>query len=167
MFRCALACILLTAVCLSAAHAVGPAANPRAVRDVMAGRIKVAQASWWGFDRRVDATACLQAAIDSGAPKLIVDDMGTPWIVDADQPAPATRRSSSRPASEILAKKGAFQRRRRLALQRQPAAQRHPGGYGATLPMRRSDYAAPPYTKAEWRHVPEHQQLPQRAASSA
>ncbi|MBM3501031.1 MAG: hypothetical protein FJX74_20455, partial [Armatimonadetes bacterium] len=48
---------------------------------VKAGAEKVAHASWWGFSPE-DATAILQAAIDSGAEKLIVEDMGSPWIVE-------------------------------------------------------------------------------------
>ena len=45
-----------------------------------AGELTEAQASWWGFDPD-DATASLQAAINSGVPRLIVEDMGAPWVV--------------------------------------------------------------------------------------
>ena len=54
--------------------------NQQAIADVGAGKIKEAKASWWGFDPE-DATQSLQAAINSGVPKLTVDDVGQPWIV--------------------------------------------------------------------------------------
>ena len=39
------------------------------------------KASQWGFHAE-NATECLQKAIDSGAPKILVDNMGKDWIVD-------------------------------------------------------------------------------------
>ena len=38
------------------------------------------KASSFGFDKD-DATKCLQKAIDSGAEKVIVDNVGSPWII--------------------------------------------------------------------------------------
>jgi hypothetical protein len=52
--------------------AFGQVNQQQAIDDVRAGKLKVAHASWWGFDS-VDATAALQAAINSGVPKLVVD----------------------------------------------------------------------------------------------
>jgi polygalacturonase len=54
--------------------------NHHAVREVLEGKRTVANAAWWGFDAE-DATECLQVAIRSGAKKVIVPDMGKPWVV--------------------------------------------------------------------------------------
>ena len=39
------------------------------------------KASRWGFNAE-NATECLQKAIDSGAPEILVDNTGKDWIVD-------------------------------------------------------------------------------------
>jgi type 1 glutamine amidotransferase len=52
--------------------------------DALANKPHLVKASWWGFDER-ESTKALQAAIDSGADKVIVEDMGLPWIVDKIQ----------------------------------------------------------------------------------
>lgn len=128
--------------------------NEQAIRDVAAGKIKVAKASWWGYDP-VEATACLQAAINSRVPKLIVDNVGSPWVVD-----PITLVSNQEvffeAGVEVVAKKGSFRGTgdslftaanvRNLIFRGDPRAP-------AVLRMHRSDYAAPPYEKGEWRMV--------------
>ena len=55
--------------------------NPKAIAEVAAGKRTEARVGWWGFDP-ADSTAALQTAINSGARRLIVGDMGTPWITD-------------------------------------------------------------------------------------
>lgn len=65
--------------------------NPQAIKELASGKRKVASASWWGFSP-AGSTAALQAAINSGAKKLIVENMGAPWIVDKLQLARATQR---------------------------------------------------------------------------
>lgn len=126
--------------------------NEKAIEEVKQGKRKVAYASWWGFDPE-DATEALQAAIDSGAPKVVVENMGRPWIV--------SRTISLRSNQEIVfekgviveAKKGAFLGKGDClflaALQRNITII----GYGAVLRMRKLDYTQPPYEKAEWRHA--------------
>ncbi len=57
-----------------------PTVNQQAIDAVAAGKCKVAQAAWWGF-RAEEATAALQAAIDSRAEKVIVEKMSGPWFV--------------------------------------------------------------------------------------
>ena len=54
--------------------------NPQAVADVAVGKQTEANAAWWGFDPE-DSTKTLQAAIDSGAKRLIVPNMGKDWNV--------------------------------------------------------------------------------------
>jgi hypothetical protein len=48
---------------------------------VLDGSRNVAHAAWWGY-RAEESTEALQAAIDSGAQKVIVQKMPGPWIVD-------------------------------------------------------------------------------------
>src|SRR6187397_2770600 len=79
------AAFLLAAV--SPAGAIDPQsrpADPQAIREVTEGKHTDAKAVWWGFDP-TDATSGLQAAIRSGARKVIVEDMGAPWVVDKIQ----------------------------------------------------------------------------------
>jgi len=51
------------------------ARNPEAVAAVQSGKLTVANAAWWGFDEE-DATEALQAAVNSGARKVIVPNLG-------------------------------------------------------------------------------------------
>ena len=69
--------ILLPLLCLG--FALSGAPNPEKVAAVKAGRIDTAYASWWGFDE-TDSAEFLQAAINSGAKKVIVDYTGKDWI---------------------------------------------------------------------------------------
>ena len=128
------------------------AAAPDQVAKVMAGELKEARASWWGFDKE-DSTRALRAAIQSRVPRLIVDNMGAPWITEplacvSDQEIVFEK------GVEILAKKGLFtgisDALFSLACVTNVTLR---GKTGATLRMRRADYDAPPYTHAEWRHV--------------
>jgi len=124
-------------------------ANPQAVEEVKAGKRTVASAAWWGFDPQ-DSTRFLQAAIDSGAPKVIVPYMGKEWIV-----TPVKLRGNLElvfePGVLVLAKKGAFKGRGESLFTAQNAADLTIRGYGATLRMHKRDYQNPPYSKAEWR----------------
>ena len=49
--------------------------------EVKTGTRIEAKASWWGFNKE-DSTHALQAAINSGVKKLIVDNTGSDWIVE-------------------------------------------------------------------------------------
>lgn len=126
--------------------------NQQAIKEVEAGKLKQAKASWWGFDP-VDATACLQAAINSKVPRLIVDNVGKPWIV-----TPITLVSNQQitfqPGVEVLAKANEFHGSNDSLFNAYNLDHVSLIGYGATLRMRRSDYADPTrYKHAEWRHV--------------
>ena len=48
------------------------AVHADAIAQVKAGEITEAKASWWGFNP-VDSTDALQAAIDSGAKRVIIE----------------------------------------------------------------------------------------------
>ncbi len=126
--------------------------NQQAIADVAAGKIKEAKASWWGFDPE-DSTQSLQAAINSGVPKLTVDNVGKPWIV-----TPITLVSNQEilfeEGVEVLAKEGAFKGTGDCLFRASEKENITLSGYGATLRMRRADYDNPDlYKRAEWRHV--------------
>ncbi len=123
--------------------------NETAVQEVLDGKRKVANAAWWGFNK-ADSTEILQAAIDSGAPKVIVPFRGDPWIV-----RPITLRDNLElefePGVLVLAKKDEFHGGGDSlfsAIDKQNVTIR---GYGATLRMRKKDYQSDAYQRAEWR----------------
>ena len=108
-------------------------------------------AAWYGFDAN-DATACLQASLDSGAWLILVPAMDTPWIVQ-----PLKVRSGTtlifEEGVEIVSKKGSFQREDDALLALNKVEDVTLYGYGARLVMHKSDYRRPPYERSEWRHA--------------
>ena len=126
-------------------------ASPEQVARVMAGELHEARASWWGFDA-ADATHGLQAAIQSRVPKLIVDNMGAPWVTDKLMLV-SDQEIVFEPGTEVLAKQGRFLGKSDSLFSLVCVSNVTLRGPGATLRMRRADYDAPPYAKAEWRHV--------------
>lgn len=146
-----LSCLLLLTVMLTASWAEAQV-NQQGIDDVAAGRVKEAKASWWGFDA-TDATECLQAAINSGVNRLIVDNMGTPWYVE-----PLFLVSNQEivfeEGVEVVAKRGSFKGGNDSLITARAVENITLRGNGATLRMWRDDYDNPElYTKAEWRHV--------------
>ena len=125
--------------------------NTAAIADVASGKLTEAKASWWGYDSR-DATACLQAAISSGVPRLIVDDVRTPWNVD-----PITLRSNQvivfERGVEVVARRGSFRGKADCLFSAYDAENITLEGPGATLRMRRDDYTRSGYERGEWRMV--------------
>ncbi|MBN1341596.1 MAG: right-handed parallel beta-helix repeat-containing protein [Phycisphaerae bacterium] len=136
-------------ILLSCGVGSGELADPAAVQEVVAGKRVVANAAWWGFDRE-DSTRSIQAAIDSGARKVIVPFVGADWIV-----TPIRLRSGLElvfePGVVVLAKKGEFLGKGDSLLSASDASDITIRGYGATLRMRKKDYQKAPYAKAEWR----------------
>lgn len=136
--------------CTSLAAALAAAA-PEQVARIHSGELKEARASWWGFDTE-NSTAALQAAVNSRVPRLIIDRQSTPWITE-----PLTLVSNQEiffeEGVEVLARKGAFHAKTDSLLSLTGLTNVTLRGYGAVLRMRRADYDAPPYLKAEWRHV--------------
>ena len=129
----------------------GKGRNAEAVAQVTAGDLAMANASWWGFDAE-DATAALQAAIDSKAKTVIVPYMGEPWIV-----RPIFLRSNLElvfePGVLVLAKTGEFRERWDCLLTAIDLEDITIRGYGAVLRMRKRDYRNPPYPAGEeWKH---------------
>jgi len=127
----------------------GQGANTKAIAEVASGKRTTANAAWWGFDAE-DATDTLQAAIDSGAKKVIVPYVGQPWIVRPIK-LPGSLELVFQPGVLVLAKKGEFLGRGDSLFRAQDVSDISIHGYGATLRMRKKDYQQPPYEKAEWR----------------
>lgn len=124
-------------------------ANPQAVEAVAAGKCAEADASWWGFVEE-DSTPALQAALDSGAPKVVIPYVGKPWTT-RPLTVPSNREILLQPGVVVLAKKDEFRGRGDSLFRAQDASNITVRGYGATLRMRKRDYQQEPYEKAEWR----------------
>ncbi len=146
--RCAIVVPVLLGLPI-AAYTLPNAPNPDAIAEVAAGTRAEANAAWWGFGLE-DATACLQAAIDSGARKVVVPYVGADWIV-----RPIRLRSGLElvfePGVAVLAKKGEFKGRGDSLFRATNVHDVTVRGYGATLRMRKEDYQSEAYEKAEWR----------------
>jgi len=145
--------IAIWTLALSVAAHVASAAEPdlRAIEELRTGKRSVAQASWWGFDAE-ESTAALQAAINSGAKKVVIEKMPSPWIVDRIRLA-SDQELFFEAGAEVLAKKGAFHGSSDSLFSAAGKENVKLIGPGATLRMRRSDYDGPDYNHAEWRHV--------------
>lgn len=106
--------MIVAALCLlspvAAARADGsPWANPAKVQQVLDGTLpdgEMAEVEWWGFDP-ADSTRFLQAAINSGTPRLHISNVGQDWIV-----RPISLVSNQElhfdPGTIVTAKAGAF-----------------------------------------------------------
>lgn len=124
--------------------------DPDKVAAVLAGTLTEANVAWWGFDPE-DSTEYMQAAINSGASRVIIPDMGQDWIV-----RPITLRSNQELFFEegavVQAKKGEFHGRTDSLFTGRDVENVIFRGYGATLRMHKEDYDNPAlYEKAEWR----------------
>lgn len=127
-------------------------ASPGKVAEVAAGVRTEANAIWWGFDKQ-DATRFLQAALDSGAERVVIPDMGEPWRV---KPLFVNRDDLEIVFGDgvvIEAKKDGFRGRGDCLLSVIDRRNIVLSGYGAVFLMHKEDYMAPPYQPAEWRHA--------------
>lgn len=127
--------------------------SPEAVREVAEGRRSTANAAWWGFDAE-DATQALQAAIDSGARRVVVPNMGSDWIVGPIRLAGHQELFLERGAV-VSARRGAFRGGGDCLFQATAVDDVTIRGYGATVRMHKQDYMdytkREVYPKAEWR----------------
>ena len=114
---------------------------------------KEVKVSSFGYDPE-DSTRFLQAALDSGADRVIVDRQKAPWISK-----PLFGRSNTEivfeDGAEIFAKKGEFLGKHDSLLSFIGASNVVVRGLGkgGTLRLRRDDYTKPPYQRAEWRNA--------------
>jgi hypothetical protein len=125
-------------------------ANTAAIQAALAEKSSVVKASWWGFDEK-DSTRILQAAINSGAAKVIVENTGKPWIVDRIRLA-SNQEVFFEKGCVVLAKRGAFKGRNDSLFAADLKQNISLVGYGATLRMWKADYHTDEYARAEWRH---------------
>ncbi len=110
------------------------------------------RASSFGFDP-TNSTTALQAAINSGARKLIVENMDAPWIVDKIQLA-SNQEIVFEKGVVVQALRGAFKGKNDSLFSASLKTNITLTGYGATLKMWKEDYDdKTQYTHAEWRHV--------------
>lgn len=144
-------CVLSGIAAAAAAEEGKIAPNEENIAAVQRGEIREALASWWGFDPE-DATHSLQAAFDSGAAKLTIDKMASPWISK-----PLHLRSHMEiffdDGVEIQAKRGEFLRGSDSLFNLIRVENIAIHGNGGALRMWKADYHKPPYQLAEWRHA--------------
>ncbi len=143
--------VVVMSCLLVALGALSAAPNQAMIDEVKAGRRQEAKASWWGFDK-VESTAALQAAINSGVKKLIIDNVGAPWVVDPIKLV-SDQEIVLEPGVEVVAKRGAFKGTNDSLFSINGIKNVTLSGYGATLRMWKVDYQGPDYQKAEWRHT--------------
>ena len=132
------------ALIVSAAFCVGTFA---AAKD----EVKVSDFGW----NAEDATEIVQAALDSGAKRVVFDNKGAPWIV---KPVKAHSNTDIvfEDGVELLAKKGEFHGKRDFLLDMSYATNSTLTGLGekgGVLRMRKADYQKPPYSHSEWRYA--------------
>ena len=113
--------------------------------------VKASDFGWNG----VDDTAAVQAALDSGAKKIVFDRQPGPWTTQ-----PLFARSNCEivfeDGAELRAKRGAFRGKRDVLLSLRGVENvtlRGAGAKGGTLRMWKKDYQKPPYEPGEWRHA--------------
>ncbi|MEI7731119.1 MAG: right-handed parallel beta-helix repeat-containing protein [Verrucomicrobiota bacterium] len=99
-----------------------------------------------------DATKLFQEAINSGAKQLLVRKMAGPWIVDKLELA-GDQEIIFESGVVVLARADAFHGKGDALFTASSRKNLRLIGPGATLQMRRADYAGPAYTKSEWRHL--------------
>ena len=149
--------IIASLICLCSVSVSAEWARPDLVAKVASGELREARASWWGFDA-ADSTACLQAAINSGAAKLIVEKMPSPWVVTPLKAA-SNQHIVFEDGAVLLAKRGEFVGRSDRLFAVDGVENVRITGYGATLRMWRDDYArgkdgkGRDYRRGEWRHT--------------
>ncbi len=123
--------------------------NPRAVEEVRAGKRATASAAWWGFSGE-DDTAALQAAIRSGARRVIIPNLGRPWVVEPIQLA-SHQEIVFEKGVVVAAREGKFLGTSDSLFTASDKEHIILRGQGASCIMRKQDYRKAPYPKGEWR----------------
>ena len=140
----------------------GNARNPQAVAEIQSGKRTTANAAWWGFNEE-DATEALQAAIRSGAKKVLVPHVGKDWIVRPLHLV-SDQELVFEPGVVLTAQRGAYRGGGDSVLSADNLTNLTIRGYGATVRMQKEDYIGGKvlkdlgwnrwygqYEKAEWR----------------
>jgi len=139
-----------------------PEKNPAAVAEVLSGQRTEANAAWWGFDVD-DSTDALQAAINSGAKRVVVPNMNRDWIVRPIQLV-GDQEIVFEDGVVVAAKRGAYRGGGDTVLTAAKVENLTIRGQGATIRMNKEDYiyglvlkelgwqrGFGQYPKAEWR----------------
>ncbi|MCX6993425.1 MAG: right-handed parallel beta-helix repeat-containing protein [Kiritimatiellaeota bacterium] len=135
-------------VMLAAYSSAGEARNAVAIATALAKPDKVVKASWFGY-KAAEATEALQAAINSGAKKVVIDNAGE-WIVEPIMLA-SDQAIEIEQGVVITAKRGAFKGTSDSLFNLIGISNVVIDGNGALLRMWKSDYFSPEYKKGEWR----------------
>lgn len=122
-----------------------------AIKNVIAGEKKVANAAWWGFDGK-DSTHAIQGAINSGAEKVIIPYVGKDWIVTPIKLV-SNQDVVFEPGVVVVARKDSFKGINDSLFSAVDVNNITLTGYGATLRMRKKDYTGSAYSKSEHRHA--------------
>ena len=118
----------------------------------LAGCDEAVKVSSFGYDPE-DSTKFIQAALDSGVRKLVLDRQAGPWYT-----LPLKMRSNTElvlePGVELVAKRGEYKGIRDYLLElRYVTNVVIRGGNGSALRMWKTDYQGPDYKHGEWRYA--------------
>lgn len=130
--------VMMVSALHSDARAATEWAEPEKVTRVEAGELTAANVLWWGFDEE-DSTRYVQAAIDSGAAKVIIPLAGQDWIV---RPITMTQDDQTilfENGVVVQAKEGAIRNRGTRLFEAIGRRNITFSGYGATLRMGRDE----------------------------
>jgi len=140
----------------------GNVRSPRAVREVLSGKRRAANAAWWGFDEE-DSTDALQKAIDSKARRLVIPNMTRDWVVRPIRLA-GDQEVVLEEGAVVTAKRGEYHGGGDSVFTARDVSNLTIRGYGATIRMQKEDYIVGKvlvdfkwdrwfgqYAKAEWR----------------
>lgn len=123
------------------------------IAELKSGKLVTAKASWWNPDKD-NATKALQAAINSGAKQVIVDNIGYDWVID-----PVFLVDNQEIIFEkdvkIIARKGSFKGLNDCLFTAISKKNIKLKGLGnVLLKMHKKDYLDPEqYKQSQWRHT--------------
>ena len=143
--------ILLNGGILMAEHPENEISMDKRV-ELGRGKRDTAYPTWWGFNEK-EATAYIQAAIDSPAKRVVIPNIGKPWII-----RPIFLRSDLElvfePGVEIIAKKGQFKWVDDCMFTARDAHNiKVKGNKGVVVKMHKKDYQDKKiYQHSEWRN---------------
>ena len=149
----ALSCALSVLACNGVnSPRIAPAVSvdSTAIREVFEGKRTEANVLWWGFDA-MDASAMIQAAINSPAKEVRIPCVGLPWYVQ-----PLTLRSDLRLILDsgvtVAAIPGSFLDPTAALLKAYECSSLEIDASNASVQMRKEDYESRPYAPSQWRH---------------
>ncbi len=126
--------------------------NKEMIDEVRTGIRDTARAEWWGFDKE-DATDALQAALNSGARKVIIGKMVSPWTVRPIE-LPSDIEVIFEEGVVVRALPGAYEDINDCLFRASGRKNIVLNGFGASLIMNKKDYQDETrYQFSEWRHA--------------